>query len=137
MIDVNPYGGDEGEELEEFAPAPPPPRQKNTGQQKPIEPPVAYRPESPRWITRVPNVNKRPRFPFVLATGAFFLAMPGCALGLALCVTIIGIPLGLPIMTLSCLPLHYVLKRHSARVIAWHDRDRPLDEETVKPWETS
>jgi hypothetical protein len=62
------------------------------------------------------------------------LGMMGCAIGIPLCLSVVFSPVGVLIMGATCAPFATLLERHARKVDAWYDRDRPLDEDTVKPW---
>jgi len=128
VIDVSAYG--EEPEVEFQLPASPQPTP-----QKPVPPALEYAWREPTFIVRTPSRTKRkPRRPWLLTTGAFVIGMAGCAIGIPLCLTVVFAPVGIPLMMASCLPLHLLLERHAKKVTAWYERDRPLDEDTVKPW---
>jgi hypothetical protein len=82
------------------------------------------------------NRSGKPRRPWLLMIGAFFVGMASCAIGIPLVLTIVFAPLGLAIMVAGCYPLRWLLDRYHRKLDAWNNRDRPLDEDTVKPWET-
>lgn len=95
-------------------------------------------PQAPPVVSRTPArrfPQGKPRRKWLLTTGAFVLAMIGCAGGAPLCLTIVFFPIGAVLMAVACYPLHKLNEAHSKRLDAWYNRDRPLDEDTVKPWE--
>lgn len=126
MIDTSRY--EEGEGNDFVFPAPPPAQ----------DPPVVFAWREPTLFRRVnePSLpSGKPGRKKLLTTGAVVLAMVSCAFGIPLCLSIVLFPLGFAIMMAGCYPLHKLNEAHSKRLDAWYDRDRPLDEDTVKPWE--
>jgi uncharacterized membrane protein YccF (DUF307 family) len=72
---------------------------------------------------------------FVLkSTGAIIIGLPFMTVGLFLCLTVIGIPVGLPLMVLGSLPFAYVQRQRSKQLVAWEFRPRPMDNMEEKPW---
>jgi uncharacterized membrane protein YccF (DUF307 family) len=61
-------------------------------------------------------------------------AAPWTIVALALCISVLGIPLAIPCAWIGCYPLYrVVLARHKA-VQAYRDRDHPLENEGEVPW---
>jgi hypothetical protein len=62
------------------------------------------------------------------------IGMPLAAVGAALCVTIIGIPIGLPLMMLSGAPLGKLIVNHDRRQQEWTHRPTVMPNEATPPW---
>jgi hypothetical protein len=70
--------------------------------------------------------------PFCVAWG-----LPWTAAGIALCLSIIGLPVGLLCLGIGAYPWFRAEKGHLARKDKWINRDRPLfsDDERQRPWD--
>jgi hypothetical protein len=136
VIDVSGYGEGPEQEFEvvEAIELPAPAGKHHKGR-RPAEPPQTNYRGDPLLVSFVRS--GKPRRPWLLTTGAFILGMAGCAIGVPLCLTIVFAPVGIAIMAATCYPLRWLLDRHARKVECWENRDRPLDEDTVKPWELS
>lgn len=62
---------------------------------------------------------------------------PLVAVGILFCVSIIGIPLGIPLIVIGCSPYAYFEKKRIDQMVAWYNRDRSYAEEYEEevPWE--
>jgi hypothetical protein len=65
--------------------------------------------------------------------GAIIIGMPIVAIGLILCLSVIGIIPGIILIVLGSTPLFIVQKRSIEHKVAWQLRDHPLDD-TPPPW---
>lgn len=65
---------------------------------------------------------------------AVVVGMPIAAAGAALTCTIIGAPIGIPLMFLSGVPLGMVLKRHEERKCLQKRQGRVMENENEVPW---
>ena len=63
-------------------------------------------------------------------------AIPVGFIGIVLCVTVIGIPLGVPLIMLAAWPLAQTQRTRIEEKVNWEFRPRPMDNENVVPWLT-
>lgn len=70
---------------------------------------------------------------------ALLVGMPLALFGVLLCMSVIGLPLGIPALILSAWPAYVVEQRYEKKLHAWKERDHPLFEEDdidyPRPWE--
>lgn len=64
----------------------------------------------------------------------YLWGVPWAAVGVALCATVIFIPLGLLAFGIAGWPLARQQSKHMERKQEWLDRDRPLPNEAIRPW---
>jgi uncharacterized membrane protein YccF (DUF307 family) len=66
--------------------------------------------------------------------GAYLWGIPWAIAGIAMCLTILGSPIGLLCFVIAGKPLELVQKTHLERMRAWKDRDRPMPNSAMPPW---
>jgi uncharacterized membrane protein YccF (DUF307 family) len=82
-----------------------------------------------------PLSTKETRKFIIKAAVITVVGMPFTLAGIVLCLSIVGIPLGVPLLMVSGAPLAYLHKRRSQEISAWRARERAMPNQEVKPWE--
>jgi hypothetical protein len=60
--------------------------------------------------------------------------MPVATVGIALCLLVVGIPLGVPILGLAAAPFAALQAQRVKALVAYEYRDRPMDENMEPEW---
>jgi hypothetical protein len=74
---------------------------------------------------------------FLVTQVVIWWSIPWVAVGILLCASLIGIPLGILFIGIGCSPYAYLANRRISQLVTWDHRDRSYAEEYEEevPWE--